>query len=314
MREAGCCWWYDEAWRTLTTVKLIKIPPPEELDREIQDIAYDSRKVKSGSLFVAMRGYHLDGHQYISQAVRCGAVGIIAEDGRSVVGTGTIPVAYVLDSRAALATIAPVFFGWPSDKLKLIGITGTKGKTTTSYLIKSIIEATGHTTGLIGTIDYRVGNKIYPALNTTPESLDIQKLLREMVDASATYCVMEVSSHALALGRTRGCRFESAIFTNLQQDHLDFHKNKESYFQAKLLLFTELASGKYSVVNADDDASKEIVRRITSKVYTFGMSAQADIRPTGKIVHSISGARLFRTDSERNCRSNITTCGTLQHL
>ncbi len=273
----------------LAVVKTNTTLPPDRLEREVPGIAHDSRKVKPGYLFVAVRGFHSDGHQFISQAVRKGAAAIIAEEGGSGEGTDTIPIIRVPDSRAALARMAAVFYGHPSRKLKLIGITGTKGKTTTSYLVKSILEAAGHTTGLIGTIDYRVGTKIYPAPNTTPESLDLQKLLSEMVDAGAEYCVMEVSSHALALGRTEGCAFEAAVFTNLQQDHLDFHKDKESYFEAKLLLFTGLAPGKAAVVNADDAASQKIIQIRKTAVSTFGTSDRADIRPVGKIGHGISG-------------------------
>jgi UDP-N-acetylmuramoyl-L-alanyl-D-glutamate--2,6-diaminopimelate ligase len=263
--------------------------PPDWLEREVKEIAYDSRKVKPGALFVAVRGFRSDGHQFISQAVKQGAMAIIAEDDGAMNGAGAVPVILVPDTREALAKLAAVFYGNPSRRLKLIGITGTKGKTTTSYLVKAIVEAAGHTTGLIGTIDYRVGNKIYPAPNTTPESLDLQRLLGEMVDAGEAYCVMEVSSHALALGRTTGCVFETAVFTNLQQDHLDFHQDREAYLQAKLLLFTGLAPDKTAVVNVDDVAAQEIIRRKKTSVYTFGMSERADIHPLGKIEHTIRG-------------------------
>jgi UDP-N-acetylmuramoyl-L-alanyl-D-glutamate--2,6-diaminopimelate ligase len=262
--------------------------PQEALDREVLDLADDSRKVVPGSLFVAVRGFHVDGHRFILQAVEQGAIAVVAEEDGGKGGEG-VPVIRVPDSRAALARIAAAFYGHPSRRLKLVGITGTKGKTTTSYLVKSIIEAAGRTAGLIGTIDYRVGNRIYPAPNTTPESLDLQKLLAEMADARAGYCVMEVSSHALALGRTDGCVFETAVFTNLAQDHLDFHNDMESYFQAKLLLFTALASGRTAVVNADDAASREIIGKTAATVYTFGMSEQADIRPAREIGHGIGG-------------------------
>ena len=263
--------------------------PGKALDREVRDIAYDSRKVVPGSLFVAVRGFHSDGHQFIPQAVQQGAIAVVAEENRAGEGAGNLPVIPVVNSRAALAQIAAAFYGYPSRRLKLIGITGTKGKTTTSYLVRSIIEAAGHAAGLIGTIDYRVGNKVYPAPNTTPESLDLQRLLCEMADAHAGYCVMEVSSHALALGRTDGCVFETAAFTNLAQDHLDFHRDMDSYFRAKLLLFTALAAGRTAVINADDAASAEIGQRTRATVYTFGMSGKADVRPAGEIGHGIGG-------------------------
>src|SRR5512133_1886969 len=162
---------------------------------------------------------------------------VVAEFEDRAASAAGLPQVIVADSRAALASLADVFYGHPSRQLKLIGITGTKGKTTTSYLIRSVLEAAGCASGLIGTIDYRVGSTVYPAPNTTPESLDLQRLLREMVDAGIGHCVMEVSSHALALGRTDHCVFDTAVFTNLAEDHLDFHKDRESYLQAKRLLF-----------------------------------------------------------------------------
>jgi len=258
-------------------------------DSEVVALSQDSRTITAGSLFVAVRGFHSDGHQFIPQALRQGAVAVIAEEQHGPAGGSAAPIIAVPDSRVALARLATIFYGRPSERLKLIGITGTKGKTTTSYLVRSIIEAAGHRTGLIGTIDYRVGDKVYPAPNTTPESLDLQKLLAEMVDAHADYCVMEVSSHALALGRTDGCVFEAALFTNLAQDHLDFHKDLGSYFQAKLLLFTPLAADKTAVVNRDDAVAPAIIGRTKAKVTSYGMSAQADIHPSKTIGHGISG-------------------------
>ena len=263
--------------------------PPDRTEQEVKDIVYDSRKVKPGSLFVAVRGFRLDGHQFIAQAVKKGATAILAEIDGTVKEDISVPVIRVPNSRVALAHIAAAYYRNPSQKLKLIGITGTKGKTTTSYLVKSIIEAAGCSSGLVGTIDYRVADKIYPALNTTPESLDIQRLLREMVDASCGYCVMEVSSHALALGRTIDCVFEAAVFTNLKQDHLDFHQDMESYYQAKLLLFTGLAPDKAAVINTDEPVSQNIILQTRAMVYTFGMSEQSDIYPMEAIGHSISG-------------------------
>jgi len=272
----------------LTTALQVALPP-HCTDSEVVALSQDSRAIVAGSLFVAVRGFHSDGHQFISQALAQGAVAVIAEEQRAATAADAAPVICVPDSRAALARLATVFYGRPSERLKLIGITGTKGKTTTSYLVRSIIEAAGHRTGLIGTIDYRVGDKVYPAPNTTPESLDLQRLLAEMVGAHAGYCVMEVSSHALALGRTDGCVFEAALFTNLAQDHLDFHKDLGSYFQAKLRLFTDLAADKTAVVNKDDVLSAEIIGKTKAKVSTYGMSAEADIHPAKAIGHGISG-------------------------
>jgi len=263
--------------------------PPDRLEREVPDISHDSRSVQPGSLFVAVRGFHSDGHRFIPQALERGAAVIVAEDLAGADTAGPAVLIRVRDSRAALARLATRFYGRPSEKLRLIGITGTKGKTTTSYLVRSIIEAAGHTSGLIGTIDYRIGSRVYPAPNTTPESLELQKLLAEMVAAKAGYAVMEVSSHALALGRTEGCVFDTAVFTNLQQDHLDFHKDLRSYFQAKLLLLSGLAGNSHAVVNADDPNAAEVLRSTKAAALTFGMTDAADIAPIGKIGHNLSG-------------------------
>ena len=263
--------------------------PAEGLDREVLDVAHDSRKVKPGSLFVAVRGYHSDGHQFIPQAIQQGAAAIVAEKQSRIAAPAGVHLVLVEDTRKALALLADEFFGHPSRRLRLVGITGTKGKTTTSYLVRSILEAAGLQTGLIGTIDYRVGDKVYPAPNTTPESLDLQRLLGEMVVAGAGYCVMEVSSHALALGRTDGCVFALATFTNLQQDHLDFHGDLGSYLQAKLLLFENLPPDAAAVVNGDDPAADAVARSTRARVTTFGLTERADIRPEDAVRSGISG-------------------------
>ena len=269
----------------LSVLKSKTILPPDQLDREVRDIAYDSRKVKPGSLFVAVRGFHSDGHQFISQAVQQGAIAVVAERELPV----DAPLVTVEDSRKALALLADAFYLQPSQRLKLLGITGTNGKTTTTYLVKSIIEAAGHKTGLLGTIDYRIGDRVYPAPNTTPESLDLQRLLSEMAECGADYCVMEVSSHALTLGRTAGCVFTGAAFTNLTQDHLDFHTTMDAYYQAKLLLFTGLSSGAWAIINIDDARGVEITRKTRAQVITTGFSEQANVRPLGTIRHGIAG-------------------------
>jgi UDP-N-acetylmuramoyl-L-alanyl-D-glutamate--2,6-diaminopimelate ligase len=273
----------------LTVLHNEAVLPQEGLDREVFDIAHDSRKVRPGSLFVAVRGFHSDGHQFIPQAVQAGAVAIVAEKGHNEAAILMTPMIVVDDSRIALAFLAAAFYGNPSQKLILIGITGTNGKTTTTYLIKSIIETAGRKAGLIGTIDYRVVDKVYAAPNTTPESLDLQRLLAEMVGYGVEYCVMEVSSHALALGRTVGCEFAVAGFTNLTQDHLDFHESMESYFRVKLLLFVGLSPNAFAVINSDDVRATEIIGATRAKVLTTGLSERADIRPSGSIGHGIRG-------------------------
>jgi UDP-N-acetylmuramoyl-L-alanyl-D-glutamate--2,6-diaminopimelate ligase len=263
--------------------------PSPNRDVEVSDIAHDSRKVKPGSLFVAVRGFHSDGHRFISQAVQRGAGAVVAEREDEAAAAAGIPQIIVKDTRESLALLSAAFFGRPSERLSLIGVTGTNGKTTTTYLVKSIIEAAGQTAGLIGTIDYRIGNKIYPAPNTTPESLELQRLLDEMAGRGAAYCVMEVSSHALELGRTLGCTFRTAAFTNLTQDHLDFHETMDAYFHAKLRLFAELAGGQRAVVNLDDPRAAEIIRHTKAEVITTGMTGRSAVHPAGAIRHDLRG-------------------------
>jgi UDP-N-acetylmuramoyl-L-alanyl-D-glutamate--2,6-diaminopimelate ligase len=262
--------------------------PLEALEIEVRDIAHDSRKVLPGSLFVAVRGFHSDGHQFIPQAIRQGAIAVVTEQ-KINVEAGGAPFVAVNDSRKALALLADAFFNHPSERLKLVGVTGTNGKTTTTYLVKSIVEAAHGTVGLIGTIDYRVGGKVYPAPNTTPESLDLQRLMSEMTNLGIETCIMEVSSHALALGRTVGCRFAVAAFTNLTQDHLDFHETMDSYFEAKILLFKGLGSGACAVINIDDTRATDIISVTKTEVITTGFSPRADVRPLGVIHHGIQG-------------------------
>jgi len=258
-------------------------------EREVSSLVQDSRAAGPGSLFVAVRGFHSDGHRFVSQALARGAIAVVAEQGVPIDAPADAPVIRVPDSRIALAKLATAFYRYPSRRLVLVGITGTNGKTTTSYLVRSILSAAGRISGLIGTIEYRIGDRVYPAPNTTPESLDVQRLLAEMVAAGATHCVMEVSSHALALGRTDGCEFHAAAFTNLTQDHLDFHGTMEAYFRAKLLLFAGLGQDAAAVVNSDDLRAKEIIRATRARVITVGLSGRPDVRPQGEVSHGIAG-------------------------
>lgn len=220
------------------------------LDLEIEKIEYDSRSVRQNDLFVAISGLEKDGHEFVKDAAKRGAVaGVLQKEGSYPVKTRIV----VPSTRRALAQLANRYYGFPSRKLKLIGITGTNGKTTTSYLIKSILEAQGQRTGLIGTIDYYVGDRRIPASHTTPESLDLQRLLSEMLKGGISHVVMEVSSHALALDRVVETDFDSAVFTNLSREHLDFHQDMESYKIAKGKFFQMMRDdGKWAILNRDD--------------------------------------------------------------
>jgi len=239
------------------------------LDREITGLTDDSRRVSPGWLFVAVKGTQSDGHRFLAQAVAAGAGAIVVETGRvsgETLASIGIPVIQVGDSRRALGLLASRFYGDPSRRLKMIGVTGTNGKTTATYLCKAILEAAGVRAGLIGTVAYLFGEERVAATHTTPGPLELQGLLRRMVDAGMQAVVMEVSSHALALDRTAGCQFGTAVFTNLTQDHLDFHADMEDYFRAKLRLFTALDSEAHAIVNGDDPHGGRVVEATQAKV------------------------------------------------
>lgn len=264
----------------------------EHSDLEILEIAYDSRLVKRGTLFVAIHGEKTDGNQFVADAVTRGAVGIISEQANP----GTLPAGFpwiqVADARKALAISAANYYARPAEVLKLIGVTGTNGKTTTSYLVDSILRAAGCEVGLLGTIGYRLVRESRPAPNTTPESLDLQKYLAEIVRAGGTHAVLEASSHALALDRLWGCPFAVAIFTNLTRDHLDYHKTLEDYFAAKRRLFegTGGAAPSSGVINSDDQYGQRLLG-LASRTMTYGLESGAEVT-TRKPALSLSGIEL----------------------
>jgi len=241
-----------------------------DLEREITGVSYDSRQVKPGDLFVAMTGFAADGHRFIPQAMAAGAAAVLCqtppEDGTPYVRTA--------DSRRALAAAGANFFGHPSEAMTMIGVTGTNGKTTTTYLLKAILEARGGKVGLIGTNQNMIGEEVLPTERTTPESFELQKLFARMREAGCTHVVMEVSSHALALDRVYGVRYQAGVFTNLTQDHLDFHKTMEAYCDAKAILFRNCDAG---VVNAADPWTPRLLKDASCKVFTYSSSGEADL-------------------------------------
>ncbi len=251
------------------------------LDRQISGIYYDSRSVLPGGLFVAMRGEHADGHSFIPHAIDRGAVAIVAQE---TAATGKATVIRVRDSRRALATIAAAFYRNPSRKLQMIGVTGTNGKTTTAFLIKHLLERANHRSGLLGTVNYEIGERILPAQRTTPESLDLQHLLAQCRDTGCSDVVMEVSSHALAQDRVSEIEFDAGVFTNLTQDHLDFHRDMRDYFEAKSGLFSGLCESRKeqrcAILNLDDPYGQQLVARFGRDlpVLTYGMGARAEFR------------------------------------
>jgi UDP-N-acetylmuramoyl-L-alanyl-D-glutamate--2,6-diaminopimelate ligase len=273
-------------------IETLKISGDAGID--ITGLAYDSRKVKKGHLFFALTGEHTDGHGFIRQAVERGAAAIVYERPEKDLIDKLEPELsriHVKDSRKALAFAANNFYKHPSGSLRVIGITGTNGKTTTSYLIKAILEEWGQKVGLIGTIQYMVKDAVYDAIHTTPGALEFQALLHEMLTEDCGYVVAEISSHALAQKRVDGTLFKGAVFTNLTRDHLDFHQTMEDYFAAKTRLFTELLdSGATAVINYDDPWGRKLIGLIKCKVYTFGLETGADLMATG-ICDSVSGLK-----------------------
>src|SRR2546425_11004347 len=252
------------------------------LDRPVENIAYDSRRVQRNSLFAALRGEKTDGHQFIGQAIDKGASVIVAEHENN---DPRVTCLVVDNTRTALADLSAAFYGHPARKLKLAAVTGTNGKTTTTFLIKHICERAGLRCGLVGTVRYEIGERILPAIRTTPESLDLQELLAQIANAGCKAAAMEVSSHALAQERTRGLQWNVAVFTNLTQDHLDFHGTMENYFESKIKLFAQLAQqpkkrNPIAVVNVNDRYGEQLLTKIDKRVaiITYGMGARADFR------------------------------------
>ncbi|MGB5846932.1 MAG: UDP-N-acetylmuramoyl-L-alanyl-D-glutamate--2,6-diaminopimelate ligase [Ignavibacteriaceae bacterium] len=249
-------------------------------DDKVTGIEYDSRKVKSDSVFAAIKGFNVDGHKFINDALNSGAIAIILDN------EGTVPdelykhsaAAKILvnDSRSALAEASDFYFGHPSTKLNLIGITGTNGKTTTSYFIKNILESADYKTGLLGTISNFIGAKKNDSKLTTPEANDLNEMLRQMVNEGCEYAVMEVSSHSLALKRVHNLYYSSAIFTNITAEHLDFHHDFESYLKAKKILFDGLDINALVVYNYDDDNNGEVLKECKAKKYSYGTLSGSD--------------------------------------
>jgi UDP-N-acetylmuramyl-tripeptide synthetase len=244
----------------------------------VNAVTHDSRRVGAGSLFVAVRGTSQDGNQYVEAARKKGASAIASEDPPRPGG----PWLQVRDAREALAVLSAEVLGRPADALRLVGVTGTNGKTTTTYLIDAALRAGGHRTGLVGTVQYRVADRLAEAARTTPESSDLQVLFREMVDAGCDHAVLEVSSHSLELKRVHGCAFQVAVFTNLTRDHLDFHGDMDRYFAAKRLLFdTYLRTDGHAIVNLDDDRAPELIAVSRGRVWTYSLNGgPADLQAT----------------------------------
>lgn len=259
---------------------LLKVLPFVKLPNDnpdIQDIVQDNRKVTPGSLFICIEGLTVDGHQFAEDAANKGAVAILSEKPLNV----NIPVILVPSTKRAMAILADYFYGQPTKKMRLIGITGTNGKTTTSHLIEQIFRDAGEKTGLIGTMYMKIADTILDTKNTTPDSLTLQNTFKQMLDEGVSTAVMEVSSHALDQGRVFGCDYDVAVFTNITQDHLDYHHTMEAYLRAKSLLFAQLGNSyshehpKFAVLNMDDSGSKQIQKETAAHIVTYGIDNQS---------------------------------------
>jgi UDP-N-acetylmuramoyl-L-alanyl-D-glutamate--2,6-diaminopimelate ligase len=251
----------------------------------VTGIAYDSRHVERGQVFVALRGQHADGTSFARQAIERGAIAVVSE--QTAPQEWPAPWMTVTDARQALALLATTFYRHPSTHMRVVGITGTNGKTTTAHLVASIFEAANVRCGLLGTVGYRIGDEARPTTHTTPEAPEVQRLLREMVDRGCGASAIEVSSHALALHRVDGTRFAAGVFTNLTRDHLDFHADMDAYFQAKRRLFEMLPADAPSLINLDDPRGSALVQTATRPI-TYAVNRPADITP-GQLSFSLDG-------------------------
>ena len=281
------------------------------LDREISGVTYDSRRVAPGMIFVAVPGQNADGHEFISAAVERGAAAVICERTQAFPSRATRIC--VPDAREAMARVSRSFYHHPSAKLKVVGVTGTNGKTTVAFMIKAILEAAGLRTGLLGTVRYEIGDRRLPAQRTTPESVEVQQLMSQMLKADCQACVMEVSSHALDQKRVLGVEFDVGIFTNLTRDHLDYHGTMESYFAAKKKLFTSLKEGTKkgaAIINIDDAFGARLASETTGLEVqlTYGLDQTARLRAT-KIELSAEGSRFVVETPERKFALRLPLIG-----
>ncbi len=285
-----------------------------KLQREIRGLSYHSGEVSEGSLFVAIKGTQSDGHEFVRQAINQGAHAVVLE--KPLEPKTGITVIRVANTRAALAQISSRFYGFPSHDLTVIGITGTNGKTTTAYLLESILKACGLRVGVIGTVNIRYLGRVLTASVTTPESLDLQRILREMSDAGVTHIVMEVSSHGLEMHRVDGTRFAVGLFTNLSQDHLDYHGTMERYFAAKSRLFFQLLRTRggdapaLAIINADDLWGQQLSARINGPLLRYGLAADADIR-ADKVRCDSSGIQALLHTPTGDLKINSSLIGRL---
>ena len=280
--------------------------------RDVADIVYDSRKVQKNSIFVAIKGYKTDGHKFLQDAINKGAVAVVVEDDNAIpddlITHSQIAKILVNDCRKALAELSKGFYKDPTSKLKLVGITGTNGKTTSTFILRNILQNVGYKTGLIGTIANYIGDEKVDAKLTTPESNDLNKMFYDMIQAGCEYAVMEVSSHSLVLNRVLGLDFKAAIFSNITSDHLDFHQSFDEYLNAKKILFDGLTEKSFAIVNADDKNFNSIIKNSRSKNFTYGISDNSDYQ-IKNIVYDLNGTDFTITHDKVDYKIHTTLIG-----
>lgn len=285
-------------------------------DAQVTDLAYNTSCIGPGACFVALRGQKSDGHDFIDAAVSKGAGVIVTE--RAVLELGGVTNVVVENSRKALAEMSARFFGEPSREMKLVGVTGTNGKTTITYLLEAIFRTAGLNPGVIGTVSYRFGNVSESASNTTPESYELQKMLRKMRNAGVGACAMEVSSHSLVQSRVVGCDFDAAVFTNLTPEHLDYHGEMESYFRAKAMLFEEMLANSskqdpFAVINLNDPYGMELKKKCPVHAITYGLEGKTDVSARAVQFDTCGlNMRIETPSGQFECKSDL--CGKFNAL
>ena len=285
---------------------IVKVISPIQVEgpqtAEVCHITADSRTVQEGSLFICLVGATVDGHSFVEKAVQDGAVAVVVS--KPVTVPDHVALIYVEDTRQALQATVPFFYDYPASKMRMIGVTGTNGKTTTTHIIAHLLRSQGYTVGVIGTVHILIDDQSYPIHNTTPDVADLQQILQQMVDAGVTHCIMEVSSHALALGRTAGVEYDTAVFTNLTQDHLDFHKTFDNYLAAKAKLFKQVSAsyqvkeGKGAVINVDDAYGQSIVDVTTSPMITYSTEGKGSMNASDLTVTAKSSKFTLNYDGK----------------
>lgn len=301
-----------ELTQLLNSVHAIQVTG-EVQRRDAADIVYDSRKVQKNSVFVAIKGYKTDGHKFLQDAINKGAVAVVVENENSIpdefVAHAQIAKIVVKDCRKALAELSRGFYKNPTNKIKLIGITGTNGKTTSTFILKNILQTAGYKTGLVGTIANYVGDQKIDSKLTTPESNDLNRMFYDMISAGCSHAIMEVSSHSLILNRVYGLDFSAAIFSNITSDHLDFHNTFDEYLKAKKILFDGLSSNSFAIINSDDVSANEIVKDSKAKVITYGISDNSDYQ-IKNIKYDLNGTDFTISNNKIEYSINTSLIGT----